>query len=420
LHLKKKYVDIKNVVFDTKTFLEGDTLHVSKEELSEAAKDYRIKEFEFELAFPGENTRISRVYDVIEPMYKPNGSTFPGIADKMGRVGFGDTIVLRGLGVTEVVDAELPYYMNIDMSGPITEMTMILPEIIHLCMIPKIADDIPKNEFLDALSIASKKIAKFVAEKCADAEPNEVEEFYLKEDGLEGLPKVCYIDLIFCHAPLTDTIYYGKDCLPIAPTIIHPNEILDGALVNRDFYQVLNADPTIYYQHHPVVLELMQRHGKDINFTGVVLSSIHHDVVEKERNAMLVAGLAKNVLKSDGAVITKEGGGHPQIDVALCCDFCEELGIKTAILLHETLSSKNPTSELVLFTTPNADAMVTSGCMTDYVLPRVERIIGPDWAKDRAGIKVFSLYEEQLVDLRGYLRGFLSQIGKTNFTSLKY
>lgn len=82
---------------------------------------------------------------------------------------------------------------------------------------------------------------------------------------------------------MNDTTFYGDNCASMLPTIVHPNEILDGALLFRDYHSTANSAPSFVIQNHPVILELMARHGKDLNFVGVILSNTPAEIVNKNR-----------------------------------------------------------------------------------------------------------------------------------------
>ncbi|KPU44301.1 glycine reductase complex component B subunits alpha and beta [Oxobacter pfennigii] len=417
MHLEKRYVDVHKIVFDEKTYIEKGELHVCKKELVDLAMDFHFESIDFELAHPGDSCRLSNVCDCIQPMYKlgEGSSTFPGIVDEVKRVGTGSSVVLRGVSITEIL--LLPTgSQTLDMSGPGAEKSLLLTGQAHICILAKIAAGVQNNAYFNALNIASKKVAKYIAQCAKDCIPDEVETFELKKEGLENLPRIAYIYQVFSHAPLNDTAYYGDGCATMLPTIVHPNEILDGALVFRDYHSTSNSAPTYAIQNHPVILELMDRHGKDINFIGVILSNTPAEVINKNRNAMMCAGLAKYHLNADGVIITKQGGGHPQIDTGLNCDYNEELGIKTVLLLTEFLSANSPIEELVLFSTPNANAMVTNGCLNFVDLPKVDRVIGPTVMPGRVQGDVYGPLTLSI----NSIRESISQIGNTNLTTVVY
>lgn len=422
MRLEKRYVDIQRVEFADRTYVEQNVLYLSKKELKEVAMDYHFAEVDFDIAEPGTSCRLSYVSDCVQPIFKlgEGESTFPGIVDDIHRVGTGATVVLRGISVTETLLVPMVIASTLDMTGPAVEESLILPKLIHVCILAKPAEGVTNNDYFNAVNVASKKVAKYLAEAAKDVKPDEIEVFELKQEGLENLPKVAYIFQIFSHAPLTDTVFYGDGCATMLPTVVQANEILDGALIYRDYYQVSNASPTYVLQNHPVIIELMQRHGKDINFVGVIMSNTPAEVENKRRNAMHCAGLAKYQLKADCAIISKEGGGHPQIDVGLNCDACEELGIRTVLLLTEFLSAGNPIDELVLFSTENADAMVTNGCTSVMNFPRMDRVIGLPTMQNQTNTVTLDVHGPFSYAVYPVVRDALNQIGNTNLGSEVY
>ncbi|MGI5839767.1 MAG: glycine/sarcosine/betaine reductase component B subunit [bacterium] len=420
MQLTKRYIDISAAAFDAKTFVDGATLHISKEELTAIAADPRFSRVEFDLAVPGEECRLMNVGDIVQPAVRrgQGAPSFPGVVDPIGTVGNGETIVLRGIAVAEILEVEIPLGTFVDMFGPAAEHTPF-SRTINLTVDAFPAPGVHKNDYLDALNKASKRIAKYLARAAENRGPNGTEQFALRRDGTADLPDVVYIFQIFSHAPYTDTTYYGGDCAKMMPLIIHPNEVLDGALCNRNYFQLTNADPTYLYQNQPLILELYRRHGIDLNFRGVILSNSPHELSDKTRNAMMAANLAKFHLRADAAVITKEGGGHPQIDLGLLCDNCENYGIKTAILITEFLSPDNAADESVLFTTKNANAIVSSSCLQKITCPPVRRVIGSTPVPDLTNLGKVDPYGGFTL-LNHKTRGGTSQQGATMYTSFKY
>ena len=64
---------------------------------------------------------------------------------------------------------------------------------------------------------------------------------------------------------LHDTYVYGIDAKRILPTIIHPNETMDGAIVSGNCVSACDKNSTYVHLNNPVINHL-RRHGKDINF----------------------------------------------------------------------------------------------------------------------------------------------------------
>ena len=66
---------VKDVRFDGRTNYNGGVLEINREELAALAlEDGRVVSAKFDVAFPGEQTRIVRVRDVVEPRLKLSGA----------------------------------------------------------------------------------------------------------------------------------------------------------------------------------------------------------------------------------------------------------------------------------------------------------------------------------------------------------
>ena len=63
------------------------------------------------------------------------------------------------------------------------------------------------------------------------------------------------------HRGVSDDCFYGADVRELMPTIIHPNEVLDGGVVGA---HTVRAIDTYTIQNHGVIKELYRRNGKDL------------------------------------------------------------------------------------------------------------------------------------------------------------
>jgi glycine reductase len=131
-------------------------------------------------------------------------------------------------------------------------------------------------------------------------------------------------------------LLYGDNCRHLVPTILHPNEVLDGA-VQRAYDS--NVMETYGIQNHAVILDLYRRHGTDLDFAGVVVNVANQLVEERDRAVLMTGNLVKYSLRADGAVFTKSGGGAPHVDMAMAAERCEQLGVKTSLIMWEHASS---------------------------------------------------------------------------------
>jgi glycine reductase len=193
---------------------------------------------------------------------------------------------------------------------------------------------------------------------------------------MEGLPRVAYVYQVHSHqfpTGLVEPILYGDNVKKLIPTILHPNEVLDGAVV-RGYWG--RGQETYSIQNHPLIKELYSRHGKELCFVGVVVTVAQSTEPERERAAAMAANLVKWVLGADGAVLTKIGGGAPHIDLAQTCERLEELGVKTAVIVQD-MSFDSVSDGALIFNTPEANAIVNIGSYgAPVTLPPMERVIG--------------------------------------------
>jgi glycine reductase len=176
------------------------------------------------------------------------------------------------------------------------------------------------------------------------------------------------------HLGIPDPCFYGTEISHFMPTIIHPNEVLDGGVVGHHTMRSLD---TYSIQNHGVIKELYQRHGKELIFAGVVFGVASTDPVTRKRKALMAANLIKNVLGADGAVLTKIHGGMPHVDLSLVGEECEKLGVRTAVFIQSLVSS-GTLAEALLFNNESLDLIITMAATQERIrLPlEADRIIG--------------------------------------------
>jgi glycine reductase len=189
---------------------------------------------------------------------------------------------------------------------------------------------------------------------------------------------VAYVFQIHSHQRPTgidEGILYGDPVRRMLPTLVHPNEVLDGAVV-RGF---MGRNATTYaIQNHPVIRALYARHGRALWFAGVVLTVAQATEPERVRSAGMAASLVVHVLGADGAIFTKIGGGAPHVDMAQAAAECEALGVKTTCIV-EDMSTDGSREGMLLFNFPGLDALVNVGSSQEALaLPAVSRVVGAD------------------------------------------
>jgi glycine reductase len=366
---------LHDVRFGLRTEIAGGVLEIDRMALVRLLEEEPLFErVEIELAHPGESCRILNVLDVSEPRYKIEGANFPGALDEFALVGQGRTCALKNMGV--VVNTQRPERARsvIDMCGPAAELSPF-GKLHNLVVIPHPAADADPDEYRLAAKKAGLRAAAYLASAAKKIDPDEMQICELEplalNRGPADLPRIAYIFPIHSHQHPTqqkEAVFYGSNIKGFMPTVVHPNEILDGALIFS--YSAL----TYFAQNHPVISELYRRHGRDLWFAGVVATVAPMTMAEKERNTALAARLAKEVLGADGIIATKIGGGAVDTDLMMIYARAEAMGMKAALIIMERYPDTG-----ITFVPAGVDALVSPGLTRDPItLPAVERVIGAD------------------------------------------
>ena len=347
--------------------------------------DTRLQRVRLDLAHPGEACRIGRVCDVIAPRARlEGGEDFPGVLGALAPAGRGRTQALANVGVV-VTDQQLQNPGSlalIDMTGPATALTEFAG-MHHIVLSAWPAPGVERAAYLSAMRLAGLKAAVYLAQAARDCTPDQVEVFDLPAAtrvpaALQHLPRVAYVFQIHSHQRPTgieEGILYGDPVRRMLPTIVHPNEVLDGAVL-RGF---MGRNATTYaIQNHPVIRSLYAQHGQTLWFVGVVLTVAQATEPERVRSSYMVANLVAEVLGADGAVLTKIGGGAPHVDMAQAAAQCEALGVKTTLIV-EDMSTDGSSEGMLLFNFPGMDALVNvGGSQETLILPAMSRVLGAD------------------------------------------
>jgi sarcosine reductase len=372
---------VKEVKFGSVTRWEDGLLEINREELVEAVlTDQRISEVHLELVNPGGSVRITSVRDVIEPRVKIEGPgmVYPGVCDRpVTTVGRGRTHRLDGIAVVEVADIE--YYRGndgwvdafIDMSGP--GAVAPFAAIPNLCVVVEVDPEVAIEDQNEAAHGAALLISDRLAGATADMRPPQSQVFELA-DVDTSLPRVVYICCLRSPEHYSDSVrahwtgIYGSTRLT-SPWVLHPNELIDGAISNRASWILAN---------NPIVQEMYGRHGRDINFVGCIAIRTRWSAqAEKELTALQTAKVAR-MLGAQGAIITWDSGGNDFMEVIRTVQACEHEGIATVFVTGE--DSPESGGPPLLEPLPEARAIVSVGIgratLERVALPPVERVIG--------------------------------------------
>jgi sarcosine reductase len=375
---------VQAVAFGARTALAGGALSLSRDELIRLAHDERVFErVEIELVAPGEATRIVHVLDAVEPRVKVGGDTvaFPGFLGPARTVGAGITRRLGGLAVLEC--GRLPEPTGgilefnegvIDMSGP-GAAYCACSTTQNIVLLFTARPGATNRDYEAAIRLGTLRVCRRLAETTLEsAVPDSVEQFALGPVD-PGLPRVAYADQVQQQGFLVQTYLYGLPVESLVPTVLHPNEYFDGAVVSGNYRSMMKT-PTWLRLNHPVIRALYRRHGTDLNFVGVVFGRGHHgDHQSKERNGYMVANVAR-MLGAQGVVQTLEGTGNTWVDFMQSVRALERAGIRTVQIVHELGGAEGKDWPIVDYV-PEADAIVSGGgADRRFTLPAMPRVVG--------------------------------------------
>lgn len=385
---------IRSMGLGDATELAGADLAIGEEGLRRyLLADSRLAGVGLEVVSPGENCRMGIVFDILEPRAKspmpgagPQGaSDFPGILGPMALAGRGTTHVLKGAAVT-VLDGGAPLARGkvVEMTGPAAAQSPY-SSLHHLVVVPQPVPGLERHVALSALRLASVKAAVYLAQAAVDLVPEETEILETSgpsqsssshTNGNKDAPRFAYIGQVHSRQRVAETgeqILYGDNSAGMTPTLLHPNEWLDGAITTG--YQSMGVE-TYFYQNHPIIAELYRWHQEGrIDLVGTIATMAASDNQQRERNCMMAAEQAKWNLAADGVVLTKYGGGAPHADMALTAKLCEELGMRTSVQVSDMSWDRRAESAL-LFNYQEVDAIVyVGGNDTKWSVPEAQRVV---------------------------------------------
>jgi len=428
MRLELGKIFIKDIQFASESKIENNVLYVNKDELRKAIwDDEAIVSVEFDIAKPGESVRITPVKDVIEPRVKVEGrgGIFPGVLSKVDTVGEGKTIALKGMAV--VTTGKIVGFQEgiVDMTGPGAEYTPF-SKLNNLVIIAEPAEGIKQHEHEKAVRFIGFKAAKYLGELARNLQPEETKVYETKPlleqiAQYPDLPKVGYVYMLQTQGLLHDTYVYGVDAKQIVPTILYPTEIMDGAIVSGNCVSACDKNPTYVHLNNGVIEELYEKHGKEINFLGVIITNENVYLADKERSSNWTAKFTK-YLGLDAAIVSQEGFGNPDTDLIMNCKKIEGKGVKTVIITDE-YAGRDGASQSLADADVAANAVVTGvNANETIVLPKMDKVIGTlDYVDIIAGGFDGSLREDGsiMVELQA-ITGATNELGFNRLSATGY
>ena len=371
--LQIDYIHVKDVKFGERTALDHGVLTIDKQELLDMAGSELFGKLDIKLARPGESCRILGIHDVMQPRCKADApeTSYPGIWGKLAPVGEGRTVALKGVVVSDIYYAKCNVKYYLDMGGECARYTNFSRHF-HVILDAEPAEGVSDLSYAEALKYASLTINVRLAKLGIGETPDETKTYQLGPvgPGPDGkpLPRVAYHVVHMASHDTWNFLMYGQSALNFLPIVVQPTEILDGAMIWRYW------EPNYFLQEEIYIKELMERHGKDIDFAGVVFSNNVMKIDGKDTMGMIAATLCKETLKADCVIVNKSGMGHCQLDQALAFNWEEKMGMRCVMNLS-AVSNDRP-GDMLVIADPRIDAVINSGRNYDLHHPRGERLIG--------------------------------------------
>lgn len=392
MQLTRQYFNIKDILWGKKTSLSDGILTICRQDLKNQVKTIfkAVEDIEFEIVKPGENTRIIHLLDTLQPMYKVkgNGMQYSGFFGNPVTAGDGTTNLLKGLTVMEC--AALPWNESssssgllyprdaiMDMTGPIAGFTPF-SETLNLIILYKLAKNKSSLEYDNNIRLIAIKISTYIASLTKNLIPDEIINYTIDEVN-PNLPNIVLVWQCQNQGPYSNTFLYGESIDNLVPTLLHPNELLDGCVVSGNYVWPAFKVPTYLHVNHPIVMELYKNHGKTLNFRGIIFCRSHNPTNwHKVRCANFNIKLAK-YLKADGLIMAWEGGGNAAVDGMLTIQCAEKNGIKASAITFEFGGVDGTEGTLLVDDVPEADAIISGGSIEKhYRLLEVNRVVGGD------------------------------------------
>ncbi len=382
MKLEVHKVAVRRLAFGAETGIRDGLLTIDAKRLqSLLLEDARLADVKLELAHPGESVRIMPVKDAIEPRCKLDGpgEVFPGFVGPVETVGQGRTLALGGMAVLTAGRLVAAQEGIVDMSGPGAEYTPF-SKTCNLVVLLTPREGVKLHEAEETCRLAGLKAAHFLAVQCKSARADAVESYSFPPlaqamQAHPDLPKVAYVYMLQSQGLLHDTWVYGVDAKRILPTLISPTEVMDGAIVSGNCVSACDKNNTYVHLNNPIIKALYERHGKEINFVGVVITNENVTLADKQRSSSYAINLAR-MLGVEAVVISEEGFGNPDADLVLNCVKAEKAGIKT-VLVTDEYAGANGASQSLADSCVEGTAVVTAGNANQTViLPPMDRVIG--------------------------------------------
>ncbi len=370
--------EIQEIRFSEKSAVSRGVLSIDPDELKTVlGDDPRVRLHAIDLAAPGQPVRMAPVLDVVEPRAKENPveTAFPGILGEGSQCGAGRTHVLKNAAVMGICDLAGIQEGLVEMStaaGPFCPFANTL----NLVLTFQANAGMNREEADKAIREIVLKAAEYLG-GLARQEPGDEVLTFQWPSAESDQPACGLIYFVQSQGSLRRTYFKGQALDESTPMVVNPLEVLDSAVVSGNFVMACNKTCTYIHQNHPLIREMMSRHGRSMSFTTVILANEMSRLGDKQKVAQGIVRITKERNLS-GVIINQEGGANTLTDVMTLCRLLEQENIRTTVILNEFAGADGTTPSLAE-TTVEATHIVSTG-NNDFLLtlPIAEKWIGPD------------------------------------------
>jgi hypothetical protein len=334
--LRLRQWQIDDVVEGAGTAVDAGTLIIDRIGLEGALSDRypAVGSVGIDLVKPGDPVRVNGVLDAVAPSYKPNAHR-----EKRGT---GITHRLNGVNLLSVCriepdpGRESPDGDSIlDFGGPAARYSPFSAQnaVIVTFSPPKRVTTSAAaldTEVRDATHWLANELAA-VVEGTPDTEA-----VYRLEKAPGKRSRIGVVIETGSEGPLLDTYLEGTPLSEVAPTVIDPRAIIDGALTNGAYDYAGLRHPTALYQRSTLLQTLLEGHGDRFDFAGTVLALAYLNNLDDKRRAADRAAELVEDMHADVVIVASFQSGNSHSDTILVIDACAARAIPAVGIIAET------------------------------------------------------------------------------------
>lgn len=430
MRLELNKVKIEDIQFGEEMKVENGTLYINKDEIINTLmeEDENITGIDVNLARPGEKVRIIPVKDVIEPRVKieGKGAGFPGVTTTTQTTGEGVVNVLDGAAIVTIGNQVGFQEGVIDMWGEGARWTPF-SKTLNIVVDISVPEGFSPHKHEELVRRAGLRASEIVGEAAREAEIDKTEvyeigNFFEEHDKYPDLPKIIYVEMLISQGLLHDGYIYGVVSSDLLPTLLHPNEELDNAVISGNCVAACDKITTYQHQNNSVIKDLYELHGKEINFLGVLITPELTTLEGKYRTTDFAAKACIQY-GADGVIISEEGYGNPDSDLVMISRGVEQAGIKS-VLITDECSGWDGMSQPLTDTAEEAVAVISTGNVSHVIeVDKADVILGNPWAIETMSGGWAGSYDEETGKMKCELNaviGSTSEIGYHNATVKLY